>query len=191
MVEICRANARIYATDCAVNIRDFIAIFHSWIQQDALDELLIDVADYTHVPGGPGVLLVAHECYLGFDLSDGRPGLSYRARGRTPAPAGSSWWHAVSRLLVAASMVEEHFGDALRFDGSEMLVGCDDRLRAPHGEESYAALSPELRALASAIYPDASCDIEPLGEPRQCFRARLTIAGARTLGEIALGEISP
>ena len=38
-----------------------VPIFHRWIQTGAVDGLLIDVADYTHLTDGPRVLLVAHE----------------------------------------------------------------------------------------------------------------------------------
>ena len=41
--------------------RDFIPIFHEWIKSRRLeDEVMIDVADYSHVPDGPGVILVGH-----------------------------------------------------------------------------------------------------------------------------------
>ncbi len=40
---------------------DVIPVFHPWIQTQAVDGLLIDVADYSHMATGPCVLLVAHE----------------------------------------------------------------------------------------------------------------------------------
>ena len=56
----------------------FVPIFHSWIQQKAIPEhLLIDVADYQHVAGGPGTLLVAHEANFSTDREDGQLGLMY------------------------------------------------------------------------------------------------------------------
>ena len=36
-------------------------MFHRWIQTRAVDGLLIDVADYTHLKDGPQVLLAGHE----------------------------------------------------------------------------------------------------------------------------------
>src|SRR2546421_13087215 len=56
----------------------FVPIFHSWIQQQAIaDHLLIDVADYQHVSGGPGTVLVAHEANFSTDREDGKLGLMY------------------------------------------------------------------------------------------------------------------
>jgi len=36
---------------------DVIPVFHRWIQTQAVDGLLIDVADYSHVHHGPGVVV--------------------------------------------------------------------------------------------------------------------------------------
>ena len=43
------------------DILKLIPVYHRWIQHSALQGLLIDVADYSHVPAGPGVMLIAHE----------------------------------------------------------------------------------------------------------------------------------
>ncbi|MFP6687630.1 MAG: hypothetical protein VB934_23120 [Polyangiaceae bacterium] len=183
-MQITKATARIYTTKSSLTPSDLRILFHEWIQQDALDELLLDVADYSHVPKGPGVLLVAHECYVGFDDADGRFGLSWRARQDALAPAAESWRHAVSRLLVAARTAERRFDKELTFDGAQLVLGCNDRLHAPHGEASYSALQGALEAVASEVYPGADCKIEPVGEPRQCFRARLSTAGSLGLSDL-------
>ena len=43
----------------SVPLTDFITIFHSWIQ--ASDGAYHDVADYSHMHAGPGIVLVANE----------------------------------------------------------------------------------------------------------------------------------
>ena len=52
-------------------------MLHGWIRHDVLGTLLVDVADYTHVHHGPGVILVAREELYSMDESDGRLGLLY------------------------------------------------------------------------------------------------------------------
>src|SRR5450755_4649168 len=43
------------------SLEPLIPVFHGWIENRAAeDELLIDVADYIHVPAGPGVVLIGH-----------------------------------------------------------------------------------------------------------------------------------
>jgi len=41
----------------SIDLADAIPVFHRWIQEAVLNELVIDVADYRHVPAGPGVML--------------------------------------------------------------------------------------------------------------------------------------
>ncbi|MEC9298045.1 MAG: hypothetical protein VYA38_01995, partial [Gemmatimonadota bacterium] len=57
-----------------------IEVFHRWIQENRIPGTLIDVHDYTHVPDGPGVLLVAHEWHLRTDEAGGRIGLEYELK---------------------------------------------------------------------------------------------------------------
>lgn len=45
----------------AVPLPNVVATFHDWIRTHALDEVLVDVADYSHVPGGPGVVLIGND----------------------------------------------------------------------------------------------------------------------------------
>jgi hypothetical protein len=55
--------------------RDLVPVFHGWIRDRRIPhELLIDVADYSHVHQGPGVILVGHRAMYGIDRTDGRPG---------------------------------------------------------------------------------------------------------------------
>src|SRR5216683_2708414 len=53
------------------SLEPLIPVFHSWIENRAEDdELLIDVADYIHVPAGPGVVLIGHEGNYSFNGQD-------------------------------------------------------------------------------------------------------------------------
>src|SRR5260370_9089492 len=54
-----------------------IPVFHCWIQDRVCPEMLIDVADYRHVPNGPGVMLIGHEASYSLDNTKGRLGLLY------------------------------------------------------------------------------------------------------------------
>ena len=39
-----------------VDLDALIPVFHAWVQDQVCEELLIDVADYRHLNGGPGVI---------------------------------------------------------------------------------------------------------------------------------------
>ena len=60
---------------------DLIGLAHGWIQRQRLDEIWIDVADYSHLPAGPGVLLVAHGAIYALRSETGL-GLALSTRSR-------------------------------------------------------------------------------------------------------------
>ncbi|HMR66307.1 MAG TPA: hypothetical protein PKE64_20030, partial [Anaerolineae bacterium] len=53
----------------------FIEIFHEWIRLKAVPGVLLDVADYRHVPDGPGIMLISHEINFAMDYAEGHFGL--------------------------------------------------------------------------------------------------------------------
>ena len=59
----------------ALELTPFLAVFHRWIREGCCPELLIDVADYRHVPFGPGVVLVGHEAEYAMENGNAAPAL--------------------------------------------------------------------------------------------------------------------
>ena len=67
-----------FNTNGGYSSKDFVPVFHNWIQDKAIDDhLLIDVADYSHILDGPGVMLVAHEGNFSLDQESLQPGIMY------------------------------------------------------------------------------------------------------------------
>ena len=61
MQDLQRINVKLYLEDpTALSAKETFRIFNSWIPTTP-DEVLIDVADYSHVPDGPVTLLVGHD----------------------------------------------------------------------------------------------------------------------------------
>ena len=43
------------------DIESFVLLFHNWIQEDRIpNHIMVDVANYKHIPDGPGIMLIAH-----------------------------------------------------------------------------------------------------------------------------------
>ena len=88
----------------AVDLEPLVPIFHSWIQEQAPGDLLLDIADYRHVPAGPGVVLIGHQGDVSVDNIQDRLGVRYnrkaeldgdnqsRMRQAAMAAAGSPIW---------------------------------------------------------------------------------------------------
>lgn len=195
--EVTRFDLKVFAAEeTSVEADEMIPVFHRWIQTGHLDDLLIDVADYCHVPEGPGVILVAHDAQYAFDEGDGRPGLLYsRRRESHESLQGLETFEdrlaSVFRSALAACRKlesESSLAGRLRFRGDEMVLRINDRLRAPNTDAAADALRPALEALLARLYPGASFEIEREGEPRDLLtlriRAQRSVPVAMLLGRL-------
>jgi hypothetical protein len=130
-----------------------IPVFHGWIQnQSVADHLLIDVADYAHVPNGPGTVLVAHEANFHFDREDGI-GLMYIRK--QPIAGASSFRErvaAVVRATIQAAIKLENDLAGVRFRTNELVFRINDRLVAPNDETTYRAVASDLQAFFADLY---------------------------------------
>jgi hypothetical protein len=133
----------------------FVPVFHGWIRDQAMaDHLLIDVADYEHVPNGPGTVLVAHEANIHLDHED-QAGLLYI---RKQPVAGASNFRdrltAVFRatLQAAAKMELDPTVAGIQFRTNEVIFRIHDRLAAPNTEATYKAIYADLEAFLAQLY---------------------------------------
>jgi hypothetical protein len=157
----------------SVDLETFIPLFHGWIQDQRLQELLIDVADYRHVHHGPGVVLIAHDAHYAMDMAQGRLGLLY-SRRRETHPSRQALRNVTDRLrsvfhcaLTACQELETDpaLQGRLRFRGDELLLRLNDRLRAPNTAASYHALRQHLEPFLTTLYPDQHVDVEHVSTP--------------------------
>ena len=163
-----------------VELEEFIPVFHDWIQTQQLEELLIDVADYRHVPQGPRVVLIAHDAHYVMDLTDERLGLLYSRRREThPSRCAiqsvedrlKSVWHCA---LTACQRLAAHpaLHGRLQFRGNELLLRCNDRLQAPNTTAAYDDLCQHLEPFLATLYPGQRVEVEHMRE----HTSRLTVA---------------
>lgn len=141
-----------------LDMEALIPVFHSWIQEQAFEELLIDVANYAHVPDGPGVMLIAHEADYGIDLTYGRPGLIYTRKRDVPEETAEAIGLALGQVLQAADRLEDETD--LTFDRNEIEVTFLDRLQIPNEAASLDLVRESLDSALGASFPDADPHIE-------------------------------
>src|SRR3954469_16831998 len=161
----------------------FVPIFHTWIQQQAIPEhLLIDVADYQHVPGGPGTVLVAHEANFSTDREDGKLGLLYTRK----QPAAGDFFERLKQAFRAClqGCARLEADTQLRFKTSECVVRLNDRLLAPNNAQTYSAVEPHLRKLVDQMYPNADTHLEHRPHPQRLFEAQIKSSGAPPLSTL-------
>jgi hypothetical protein len=160
-------NVKVFVSDpSAVEILDAVGVFHRWIKDGVCREMLIDVAEYRHVPAGPGVLLIGLEANYSFDERENRLGLLYNRKDSLDGTFQSRLAQAHQAALAACDRLEQEavFNGKLKFDRASLEVFVNDRLLAPNTDETWQALKPELEA----YFPGSK--IERRGEPRDLFR---------------------
>jgi hypothetical protein len=162
----------VLATENSVDLGDVIPVFQRWIQDSVGEELWIDVADYRHVPGGPGVLLVAHEANYNFNAR----GLTYTRKTAVEGANQDKLLQAFFAALEACHRLEEAFPGALRFNAGACEVTVNDRLIAPNTDETWQSLQPEFRSFFETLLGCRSYQFERRGAPRERFRVAIECA---------------
>ena len=158
----------------SVNLADYSAVFNTWIQKHALEELLIDVADYLHVHNGPGLILIGHEADYSLDNRAGRLGLLYNRKGQLEGTIQEKFAQAVRAALTAAQLLERENG--LKFNGQEVQVIINDRLLIPNKVETFAELEPELKTFFDKLYNGTEYSITNNANPRERFTVNVKAA---------------
>ena len=156
-----------------LDLEPFIGVFHRWIQERSEGPLLFDVADYRHLPAGPGVILVGHAADLALDSQNGRLGL--RRRQKTGLPGDNqvrlatclrALWQAAAELEAEPELA------GLCFDYHRVSVAVNDRQLAPNTPETRRALGDALRGVFGGAAGDTLA-VEEDADPRHIARVTL------------------
>jgi len=171
--EVGRLTAKIFSPEPAVPDERFVPIFHKWIRTRALGELLLDVADYTHVPEGPGVVLVGHDTTFSLDRSNGQFGLLAQRRRPFAGDPIDGVVATLEALLATADALErDASGAGLRIDRARIRIEANDRLRTPNTDEGFLILRPVVAAAAQRLFADREIVVERVENDR---RERLAV----------------
>jgi hypothetical protein len=151
----------------AVNLADFAAVFNTWIQKQALEELLIDVADYLHVHNGPGIMLIGHAADYSLDNRAGRLGLLYNRKEPLDGTTQEKLAQAARAALTVAQILDKENG--LKFNAREVQLIVNDRLLVPNTAETFASLESDLKAFFDRFYNGAEYTLAHHDDPRERF----------------------
>ena len=172
-----------------LDLHPFIGIFHRMIQRGALPGLLIDVADYAHVPDGPGVILIGHEVDYGMDLAGGRAGLLVTRKRIGAAPLAEALRDTLVRALAAVTALEAEPEAKLRFATDAFHLDVLDRLAAANDEAGFAAVQREIAPVLAALYgKDAKLRRASASDPRKPLG--LHVEGAGAAADVLAGRLA-
>ncbi|MGH9679357.1 MAG: hypothetical protein ACRD4Y_05370 [Candidatus Acidiferrales bacterium] len=105
-----------------VDFEPFVPVFHEWIQEQAPGELLLDIADYRHVPAGPVVVLIGLEGDYSVDNTNNRLGVRYNRKGGFDGSNADRLKQAARAALTAFQRLEKdpRLAGKLRFNGRDV-----------------------------------------------------------------------
>ncbi len=176
----------------SVDFEALIPVFHGWIEGQAGSELLLDIADYTHVPAGPGVVLIGYEGDISVDNADGRPGARYNRKSPLNGSNQDRLRQAARAALTACRRLEEdpRLNGKVRFDGHEIEVFVNDRLLAPNNEGTRKAAHPEFQAFAQNLFRGGEYSLAYLTDRRRLFGVSIRSANRFSVTDllVALAE---
>lgn len=179
-------NVKVYVDGAlGVDPARFIEVFHRWIQEDAMEEMLLDVVDYRHVPAGPGVVLVAFEADYSMDHTRNRWGLRYNRKAVVEGNNEDRFRQAFRSAVKACRLLEDQL-PPLTFGGREFELFFNDRALALNTPETYAACKGELEAFLTKVLGHNEFDLAHHADPRSRFGVTVKIAKPVDLS--ALGE---
>jgi hypothetical protein len=187
MTDVYRIGVKVFCTKGKeIDLEELIPVFHRWIQQKRTSHMLIDVADYSHVPSGPGILLVATEGNYTLDDHGGRRGLTFYRKRELGASLDERLL-AVARDAVAAAQMlaaEPELTGRLEFSGAELTVYFNDRLHAPNTEECFAAVkAPVVGFFERAL--GAGAKLTRADDPRERLTVTARAAAPSDLAALA------
>jgi hypothetical protein len=160
------------------NLPLLIPVFHSWIEDQNGDELLIDVADYTHVPAGPGIVLIGHEGNYSMDNASNRLGVRYNRKTACDGGNQDCLEQSVRAALTACRRLEDEpsLEGKFRFNGRDIEIFINDRLIAPNNAATRDALDADFHAFSRKLFRGKEYSISYGEDPRSLFTAYIKAA---------------
>ncbi|MBI4463409.1 MAG: hypothetical protein HY647_01785 [Acidobacteria bacterium] len=155
----------------SLNLDSFLVIFSRWRKEKEHPAEWVDLADYAHVPRGPGMVLIGQRCNLSFDLADPAPGILYTAK---KGLAGSLTERLVSALqgcleLALRLSAEPEFPPDVHLQTDWLELRLPDRLETPNTPATDRLLRPIVEHVLSTLYGHARYELTPQSDSKQCY----------------------
>jgi hypothetical protein len=169
-----------------IDLEPLIPVFHGWIQEQGTEELLLDVADYRHVPAGPGVVLIGHEGNYSVDNTDNRFGVRYNRKMPLDGSNQDRFAQAARAALSACQRLEAEprLAGKLRFNGCDVELFINDRLLAPNSDATREAALPDIQAFSAKLCGGGKYSLSFDKDPRKLFGASVKASRQFATGDL-------
>ena len=182
-----RINTKFYLAEGAeVSVEQWYRALYGWLASTP-DEVLIDVADYSHVGQGPLTVLVGHNANYAIDNTDGRLGLVYSRKRPMEGDYPQRLRSVFRSAALACRRLEEDDGlGGVRFRGDEVQVTVNDRLSVPDDLPSTSTVDPTLDRQLEMLFGDTDLEVTRGDDARS--PAAITARSGKDLGMSGLLE---
>jgi hypothetical protein len=152
-MDLQHVNIKLFVDGSEASLEPLVPIFHRWIQEKALEELLLDVADYRHVHAGPGVMLIGHQANYSIDNTDDKLGLLYNRKTVFEGTNQDRFRQAARAALTAYQrlVAEPKLEGKIQFNSKEIQLLINDRFLGPNTAETRAEFEPEVKSFCSEL----------------------------------------
>ena len=161
-----------------------IEVFHGWVANQSMPEMMIDVADYRHLHHGPGVVLVGLTEDYAMDHRGGDWGLLYNRKAARDGSNADRFAHALKSAGAACLRLEADVAN-LKFDRSRFELFINDRALAPNSEKTREPFAAELTAYVRDALGDDSAEISTDTDPRSRLGAVVQLSKPLDLEALA------
>lgn len=143
-------------------------VFNTWIPEPDGD-VLVDVADYSHVQNGPSTILVGHRANYALDNTGGRFGFLYTRKRDLSGSFANRMTETVREALKAAVRLADdpRLDGGIHFTGEQTQLILNDRLNAPSNRSTHDALTSDVDALLEKLYGGESVETSRDEDTRQ------------------------
>ena len=174
----------------AADPQQFVVAFHQWIIDSSMDEMLIDVADYRHVPRGPVVMLIGHEADYSIDHRNGRYGLLYNRKAPLEGTNADRFLHSLRAAAKACLLLESQVS-GVRFRRDEFELVINDRALAPNTPETRQAFEADLSAFLERDLGQTGVRFTTAEDPRTRVGTVVTLASPLELERLSQSQSEP
>ena len=138
------------------NIDVFLVIFDRWRQRQDHPCDWVDLADYAHMPTGPGILIAGKRDRFSIDLNPPGPGLLTSTRAGLEGSLEDRVREAFRRAreLNRSVLTEPEFPAEFSVSAEGWEIYINDRLAFPDSDASDSLVRPALTSALGAA-PDA------------------------------------
>ena len=153
-----------------MSLDPFLEIFARWRKESHPAEW-VDLADYAHLPRGPGIVLVGQRLNFAFDLSDPGPGVLYSARKGLTGSHAERLLSALRACLELSKrlVAEPEFPKDARLRTDSLEIRFNDRLETPNTPSTDAELRPAVEQVLNTLFGTGEYELRAPADLGDCY----------------------